>query len=101
MTNNINSQIEEILDTFHNKLSALETERDPRNEPDVDSVFDKAKADLLRIMEELIGEDEKPRWNGDFCDECEAFLEDDKYRCYCDIRNSDKTEMRSKLRGGE
>lgn len=46
----------------------------------------------------IIGEDNDQRWDdeGSFCTTCDAFLEDDKFRCYCDIVNAQKAIQRKR-----
>jgi hypothetical protein len=55
---NYNQRLDEILDIFHNKMLALETITDPRDEPsdEIDRTFDDAKQALTSLIKEMVVE---------------------------------------------
>ena len=62
---NYNQRLDEILDIFHNKMLALETITDPRDEPsdEIDRTFDDAKQALTSLIKELIEQAKPPYYS--------------------------------------
>lgn len=56
--------------------------------------------DLLDLLEGKVLENQK-EWNDvdGFCTNCEAFLEDEEYKCYCDIRTELLMSLLLDIRG--
>lgn len=80
--------------TIDSILWDIEDDYLPGEKDFVDKRIAEAKAQLLALLLERLPEKQVKKWDDEdgFCTTCEAFLEDDKYRCYCDIRNETADE---------